>query len=427
MASYKVQRKLFYFYVGYYYLSLCYNLQSSPKTIKRLQRKNLKRFIKKAYEIPFYRKRFKSVGLTPDDIVDVNDLKKLPILTKAEYREWMIEEDAKPENKECMRSKTSGSTGTPTLLLFTPREYAQDIAHALRTWKFCGYNPVFGKTMTRMQSSSEQVGYKTLLQKFGILRREMLDQSRPEKEVIKKINDYKPDLLQMCLPEFLKLAIYARKNGGGIYHPKYVYSLGEVIDAHAENIIYEAFGSGLMSNYGCAEMGEVSTRVPGNRNYRIHQDMYAAHIREDKEIGDIILTSLYRDKFPLINYDVGDIGKIEDIDGFEYFTEIRGRKNDCFYFENGTCITYYALDGIVVKMATDVMQMKFIQENYRRIKIIVVQDPKSAKSQMEIEKNVTDEMRKVCPNEVEFAYSWVEVIEPNSNGKIRMMESKVVV
>lgn len=200
-----------------------------------------------------------------------------------------------------------------------------------------------------------------------------------------------------------------------------------MIDAHAENIIYEAFGSGLMSNYGCAEMGEVSTRVPGNRNYRIHQDMYAAHIREDKEIGDIILTSLYRDKFPLINYDVGDIGKIEDIDGFEYFTEIRGRKNDCFYFENGTCITYYALDGIVVKMATDVMQMKFIQENYRRIKIIVVQDPKSAKSQMEIEKNVTDEMRKVCPNEVEFAYSWVEVIEPNSNGKIRMMESKVVV
>ena len=73
MASYKIQRKLFYFYVGYYYLSLCFNLHRSPKTIKKLQRKNLKRFIKKAYEIPFYRKRFESVGLTPDNIVDVDD------------------------------------------------------------------------------------------------------------------------------------------------------------------------------------------------------------------------------------------------------------------------------------------------------------------------------------------------------------------
>lgn len=430
MNKYDIQRKFFYIYVGVYYIGLNFNLKKTPKQMERKQERELRKFIKKAYKIPFYKKRFDSVNVRPEDIKVVEDLSKLPVLTKSEYREWMLEEENKARNRSCMRSKTSGSTGTPTPLLFTPKEYAQDIAHALRTWKVCGYSPVWGKTMTRMQASSEQVGYKTIIQKIGVLRREMIDQSKPEKEVIEKINMYKPDLLQMCLPEFIKIAVYAKKNNMKIHHPKFVYSLGEVIDENAEKIIFNAFGEGLMSNYGCAEMGEVSTRVPGNRNYLIHQDMYAVMIFNGKKystegIGDIYLTSLYRDTFPLINYDVGDIGRKELIDGREYITEIRGRKNDVFYFDDGSVITYYALDGIVVKFANQIMQMKFIQKDYYNILLQVVKDPVSEYTKNELQIAISKEMNKICPPSVEYQFDWVEVIEPESNGKIRMMVSEI--
>lgn len=425
--KYKLQRTFFYFYVAFYYFKLNIQIKSRPQTTVKSQKKNIARLIRRAYKIPFYRERFEKANILPSDIRGVEDLKKLPVLTKEEYREWMIREESKPENEYCMKSKTSGSTGNPTPLLFSPKEYACDIAHALRTWKFCGYNPIWGKTMTRVQKSSEQVGYNTIVQKLGILRREMVDQSRPEAEVIEKINRYKPDLLQMCLPEFIKIALYAKKHDIKIHHPKFVYSLGEVIDERAERIIHESFGDGLMSNYGCAEMGEVSTRKPGKREYYIHNDLYAVDVVSEDgysvvgERGYVYLTSLYRNEFPLINYDVGDVAILDYVDGRECFTEICGRKNDFFIVEEDKMITYYALDGVVVAFANDVMQMRFIQRKRDEILVQVVKDPNSKKTKDELREEITERLKQAVSPKVLYSYEWIDEIPLGENGKFKMM------
>ena len=60
--------------------------------VMRTQDKRVRKLVKRAYEIPFYRKRFDEAGVKPEDIRTGDDLSKLPLLTKDELRAWMNEE-----------------------------------------------------------------------------------------------------------------------------------------------------------------------------------------------------------------------------------------------------------------------------------------------------------------------------------------------
>ena len=61
----------------------------SLKDLKELQLKRLKKVIKHAYENnEIYHKKFDSAGIKPDDIKSLDDLEKIPFLTKDELRHY---------------------------------------------------------------------------------------------------------------------------------------------------------------------------------------------------------------------------------------------------------------------------------------------------------------------------------------------------
>ena len=95
---------------------------TSLKREKRAQDRRVRKLMKAAYKIRFYRKRFDQAGLKPEDFRCADDLYKFPILTKDELREWMDEEVDKPQYKYYFLDTTSGSSGTPTRVYYSPRE-----------------------------------------------------------------------------------------------------------------------------------------------------------------------------------------------------------------------------------------------------------------------------------------------------------------
>ena len=56
------------------------------KKVVPMQNKRVRRLVKKAYKIPFYKERFDKAGVRPEDIRTGDDLAKLPLLTKDELR-----------------------------------------------------------------------------------------------------------------------------------------------------------------------------------------------------------------------------------------------------------------------------------------------------------------------------------------------------
>jgi phenylacetate-CoA ligase len=86
-----------------------------------LQLKRLKSAVKNAYEnVPYYRKRFNEMNITPDDINTLKDIEKLPFTTKDDLRDaYPFEMFAVPRKQIVEVHTSSGTTGKPTVSGYT--------------------------------------------------------------------------------------------------------------------------------------------------------------------------------------------------------------------------------------------------------------------------------------------------------------------
>ena len=99
--------------------------------IKKMQSEKLVKQVKHVYEnVPYYRDLMDKKGVTPDDIHGIEDLYKLPFLTKADLRDaYPYGLLAKPL-KECVRiQSTSGTTGRRVVAFYTQ--------HDIDLWEDC--------------------------------------------------------------------------------------------------------------------------------------------------------------------------------------------------------------------------------------------------------------------------------------------------
>ena len=94
---------------------------ASREDMLALQNEKLKKQVRHVWEnVPYYRKKMEEKGVTPDDIQTVDDLYKLPLISKYDLR------DAYPYGllgvplKDCVRIRsTSGTTGKRVMGFYT--------------------------------------------------------------------------------------------------------------------------------------------------------------------------------------------------------------------------------------------------------------------------------------------------------------------
>lgn len=93
----------------------------SDEDRESLQLKRLKSAVKNAYEnVPYYRKRFSEMNITPDDINTLKDIEKLPFTTKDDLRDaYPFEMFAVPRKQIVEVHTSSGTTGKPTVSGYT--------------------------------------------------------------------------------------------------------------------------------------------------------------------------------------------------------------------------------------------------------------------------------------------------------------------
>jgi phenylacetate-CoA ligase len=109
--------------------------------LKLVQEKQLRNMIDFAYrEVPYYTELFDRLHLKPDDIKCVEDLQKLPILTKQEIKKNFPK--FTPKNLSKLRyvwGRTGGSTGVPLKYRLSIEDRARGYAVHLRNLGYGGY------------------------------------------------------------------------------------------------------------------------------------------------------------------------------------------------------------------------------------------------------------------------------------------------
>jgi len=97
---------------------------ASVEEIKALQSEKLVKQVKRVYEnVKYYRDLMDEKGVTPDDIKGIEDLHKLPFLTKADLRNAYPYGLLGADLKDCVRiHSTSGTTGKRVIAFYTQKD-----------------------------------------------------------------------------------------------------------------------------------------------------------------------------------------------------------------------------------------------------------------------------------------------------------------
>jgi len=419
-------RKLWYLY------KLRRNVWLRTEELLKIQEKKLGMIVKHAYDnVAYYHHKFKSLNLKPSDIKRVEDLQKLPPITKEEIRKNFPEKiTAKNINtNKCKSYFTSGSTGIPLTVLVDPK--ANDYRAALfgRAFFECGLKL---RDRTLFVGDSRHFPKDPYwFQRLGILQRKYFSAAEPIDQQFPKVVDYSPEAIFAYASYLFLLAKENEKRKAEHLHPRLVFSTAEVLGS-GEREIVTSLGGEIFDLYGCVETERLAWEC--NRHEGYHMDIDSSiieFVKENEAVsageeGKMLLTCLYNYAMPLIRYDIGDIGIPTDAicscgRGFPLIKKILGRHDDFITCPNGRMISPIPIRH-AMRSVPGIMQYKVVQKSRKELEVFVVKDEGFSNRTFE---HIREEVGKVVGRDLVISPSVVEKIEKEKSGKLRAIVSLI--
>jgi len=293
---------------------------ASRDEILRIQNEKIRKQVKHVYEnVPYYRNLMEEKGLTPEDIQGVDDIKKLPFLSKADLR------DAYPygllgvDLKDCVRiQSTSGTTGKRVVAFYTQPD--------VDLWEECcaraivaaggneddvvqvayGYGLFTGGA--GLHGGSHKVGCLTLPMSSGNTERQ-----------IQFMMDLDATIL-CCTPSYAAFIGESLAERG--YKPEHNKLKAGIFGAEPwteemRQSIQKSLGIKAYDIYGLTETSGpgVAFECEAQSGMHINEDHFYAEIIDpdtgevlpEGSKGELVFTALDKEAFPLLRYRTRDI------------------------------------------------------------------------------------------------------------------------
>lgn len=403
--------------------------------LKKIQEKKLRSIIKHAYEnVEYYHTLFKSLNLHPSDVKKVDDLCKIPILTKSQVHKnsgTIIACNA--DRNRCVTSRTSGSTGRPLIITFDNGAFNNIGSRSLRHYFECGGH--LRDKIARFTSPHHSLrarGHTPWFNQLGFLRRKYFSVFDKIDNHISSLLNYSPDVIE-GYPSTLWLianAVQDRQIDG--INPRIICCTAELLLQDVRRKINSAFNVKLFDHYGSTEFGTFAWECQEHNGYHMDiESVVVEFLRNGENVslgekGEIAVTGLFNFAMPLIRYSIGDIGgsSIETCScgrGLPLMKIIGGRTDDLLVLPSGTIISprnidlLEYIDGIAAYRIVQKKQDNFIVQ-------VVAESSFSQKTILQIK----DQILKGCVGEdIEISVKLVDEIPRDKSGKIRAVVSEV--
>ncbi len=293
---------------------------ASLEKMTAIQTEKLLKQVRHVWEhVPYYRKKMEEKGITPDDIRSLDDLGKLPTISKTDLREAYPYGLLGCELKKCVRiQSTSGTTGKRVVAFYTQED--------IDLWEDCcaraitavggtdedvcqvsyGYGLFTGGP--GLNGGSHKVGCLTIPTSSGNTDRQIMF-----------INDLQATIL-CCTPSYAAyLGERMKEMGMG---PEDIPLKAGIFGAEAwseemRHDIEKTMGIKAYDIYGLTELSGpgVSFECSAQTGMHINEDHFLPEIidPETEEVlplgseGELVFTALDKEAFPMIRYRTKDI------------------------------------------------------------------------------------------------------------------------
>ena len=295
----------------------------APDDMKALQSERLVKQVRHVYDnVPYYRNLMDEKGVRPEDIRSVDDLHKLPFLSKADLREaYPCGLLAVPQS-ECVRiQSTSGTTGRRVVAFYTQ--------HDVDLWEDCcaraitaaggneddvcqvayGYGLFTGGA--GLHGGSHKVGCLTLPMSSGNTERQ-----------IQFMRDLGATIL-CCTPSYaayigetlhdMGLTPDDIKLKAGIFGAEpWTEEMRRSIEKSLGIKAYDIFGLTESSGPGVAFECEEQSGMHINEDHFIPEiiDPETGEVLPEGSVGELVFTSITKEAFPLLRYRTRDLCKL---------------------------------------------------------------------------------------------------------------------
>jgi len=350
-----------------------------------------------------YNEKYKASGVHPNDIKGINDIEKLPFITKNDLREnfpdRIIPKDFDKSYGQCV--STSGSTGKPVFIYLDRYASILSLLAFARELKAYGGNWRKSKTALVIDTDPGSIEHSIFsnsavpfLEKFMKLDniKYIHIGEKPEK-IIREINKFNPEYIGTDPNMFRQLAYLKKIGQGKNIQPVSLFSGGSILDDYTRNYVENAFNTKLFDTYGTSEGGPLAFQCV-NGNYHVNSDFVYLEFFDDKNKktsyntpGHVIITKLYGGGTPIIRYTgIDDI--VTPVESScncgvttQMIKQIEGRSTDLIILPNGKTLSPLTLTGIPSKIMEDfnsykIKQFQIIQHEIDQIEILIVIDEK---------------------------------------------------
>jgi phenylacetate-CoA ligase len=288
------------------------------KELEELQLQRLKSVVEKVYKnVPFYESKFKQAGITPQDILSLKDLAKLPTTKKQDLRDnYPFGLFAVPLDEVVRVHASSGTTGKPTVVGYTAKD--------IETWSDLMARDfvMVGVKKGDIFQNAVNYGFFTggLGVHYGIERMGAMavpsGVGNTERQ-LEIMMDFGVTVLH-CTPSYALYLAETAKAKGVVDRLK--LSIGcfgaEPWSDESRKELEETLHIKAYDSYGLSEMmgPGVAFECQEQNGLHIWEDHFLIEILDKNgqqcapgEPGELVITSLTKEAMPLIRYHTGDV------------------------------------------------------------------------------------------------------------------------
>ena len=390
--------------------------------------------------VPFYKKRFSDYGFSGKRVGNPLDIKKVPPLTRIDLQtQWrdMIS-DIHPLQK-LSKGSSSGSTGLPVIYYKDSVASSAGQAANLFGWSLSGWRMnmkglhIWGNPST---VNNEWKRWSSRLKarifehhKFPAYK---LTDGAKFWELFHLMNREKYDFMDGYTNAIYLFADFLKQNHLALEHPvQLVLTTAENLQPYQREVIEKAIAP-VYDAYGCSEINGVAYECNQCHSYHVidpHVYLEFGDVVDDFGSRELLITDLDNYAFPLIRYQLGDLGIPKDgghdcPTNFTQIAGVTGRQSDIIRFRDGGTLSVPSFFGsMLLKQINGLKQYQIerVAEN-----LIYVNFVKSEEFRDRDQQRIKAALDEYLGNRIHYEIRFLDQIDASPTGKFKLLVDKTI-
>lgn len=407
--------------------------------LKEYQNERIRILIKHCYEnVPYYRKLMDERKLKHTDVRSVDDLHKLPILTREDVKNnfSMLVAGIFTSSKLIL-GHTSGTTGSPLEFYYDKETCLVKNVVDWRQKRLAGVNPgdkialFLGRVIVPITQKKPPFWRSNWMLNHLFFSSFHMSNENMNKYV-GKLEQFRPEAIE-AYPSTAYIIARFLLSRNKTLSLKAVFTSSETLFPQQRETIEKAFECKVFDFYGVAERVVFATECEAHQGHHLNMDFGVTEILTKHnqpvalgEMGRIVATGLHNYGMPLVRYQTSDISSIRARKcscgrGFPLMEDVTTKDEDIITTSDGRLISPSVLTH-PFKPMHNVEESQILQEDRKHIRIKIVRRPDYEEKDTQY---LLNEFKKRVGNDMKIEIEFVDSIPRTKAGKFRWVISKV--